>query len=266
MLSKSSLEEKIGLHVTTDVYNSVVSTLGNYADLPKDLYQASHHPHIPIYAEIFSLTYKGCAAWSKLIQKKKTLNMINTEAKMAELFDIQVSEERWKIAYKRNRDIKYGNNIRWLNMQILRGALATNRFLFKAKIRNSDACSFCGAESETIEHLFWSCPTVNRFYNEAELNLATFNCSTEMNFCIGNKFFKEIMLLGECRENVPGEIPYLLDQLKRHVWICRCRGILPSWASFFNMLKREIKLDMNLLPKYPDMAWLGGLRFRTGIG
>ena len=188
------------------------------------------------------------------------------ENKMAEQFGLPLTEDRWKSAYRYNKGIRYGNNIRWLNMQIVRGALATNIFLMKAKKRNSDVCSFCDTASETIEHLFWSCPTVNQFYQRSEDNLALLGCGTDFVFNVGNRFFKELVLLGDNRDNIPGEIPYLIDQLKRHVWVCRCRGTVPSWTSFLNSLKKEVKLDQVLIKKHPEMIWLCGLENRLGIG
>ena len=263
---KRDMEGQFGVRIPQDIYDTVRSKLENYADLPKDLYPVSYNPHIPIYAEIFSLTSKGCAAWSKLVHKKRTCNMVKMENKMAEQFGLPLTEDRWKSAYRYNKGIRYGNNIRWLNMQIVRGALATNLFLMKAKKRNSDVCSFCNTASETIEHLFWSCPTVNQFYQRSEDNLALLGCGTDFVFNVGNRFFKELVLLGDNRDNIPGEIPYLIDQLKRHVWVCRCRGTVPSWTSFLNSLKKEVKLDQVLIKKHPEMIWLCGLENRLGIG
>ena len=266
LLSKQQLEYKFGVGIPEETYISVTQAIGNYARLPKDRYHVTYNPHIPIYAEIFSISAKGCAAWSKLIGKKKTANIIRIENKMAERFQLQIDADRWKLAYKLNKGIKYGNNIRWLNMQILRGALATNTFLMKAKIKSSDNCSFCGNAKETIEHLFWSCPTVNRFYQHAEQQLAALGLGTDVLFNLGNSFFKEIILLGDGRENIPPEIPYIINQLKRHIWVSRCRGLTPTWPAFFNALKRDIKIDQCLLLKHPDLQWLGVLGFRAGIG
>ena len=151
-------------------------------------------------------------------------------------------------------------------MQILRGALATNQFLMKAKIRNSDKCSFCDNAPETIEHLFWSCPMVNSFYQNSEANLSDLGCGTDLIFNLGGAFFKELLLLGDNRDNIPPEIPYLIDQFKRHVWVCRCRGTVPTWTSFLNSLRKEAKIDQVLIKKHPDMIWLCGLENRLGIG
>ena len=125
---------------------------------------------------------------------------------------------------------------------------------------------FCGNDPETIEHLFWSCPTVNRFYQHAEQELVSIGCGTDILFAIGNPFFKELILLGDNRENVPQEIPYIINQMKRHVWACRCRGQIPTWASFINTLRREIKIDQCLMLKHYDFLWLGELGFKVGIG
>ena len=266
VLSKRDLETKIDMGISEEIYHSISVAINNYAEIPKDRYRVTSNPHIPLYAEIFSIAPKGCSAWSKLISREKTPNITRIEGKMADKFQLQIDAERWECAYKSNKELKYGNNIRWLNMQILRGALATNCFLMKSKIKTSDKCSFCGNDPETIEHLFWSCPTVNRFYQHAEQELVNMGCGTDILFAIDNPFFKELILLGDNRENVPQEIPYIINQLKRHVWVCRCRGQIPTWASFINTLKREVKIDQCLMLKYHDLLWLGELGFKVGIG
>jgi len=49
------------------------------------------------------------------------------------------------------------NFLRWFQLRILHNILATNNFLYKIKILNSEKCTFCNNFRETIDHLFWKC-------------------------------------------------------------------------------------------------------------
>ena len=47
--------------------------------------------------------------------------------------------------------------------------LPTNRLRRLTKIRQSDLCSFCDKETETISHLFRECESALRFWNSLSL-------------------------------------------------------------------------------------------------
>nr|XP_006812501.1 PREDICTED: uncharacterized protein LOC100374304 [Saccoglossus kowalevskii] len=49
---------------------------------------------------------------------------------------------------------KYGD----LQWRIVHGAFPTGRFLFKARLNNSDKCPFCD-EVDTLQHIFYDCPS-----------------------------------------------------------------------------------------------------------
>ncbi|KAH3850204.1 hypothetical protein DPMN_092611 [Dreissena polymorpha] len=42
--------------------------------------------------------------------------------------------------------------------------IATNKYLFKCKLSNSNRCDFCGENIETIEHLFGECKHIQPFF------------------------------------------------------------------------------------------------------
>ena len=266
LIPKHIMETKLSVPIPELVYTTVSQKLTHYALLPGERYSVTYNPHMPIHAELFSLSHKGCSQWAKLIHRQRTPNIIANEIKMAEKFDILAGEDRWKEAYRQNKAIKYGNNIRWLNCQIMRGSLATNRYLSKAKIRESDLCTFCKQEPETIEHLFWSCRVVNSFLMQSDNELSVRGLGTDMLFTTTNKYFKEIMLLGDNRPLIPPETPYLIDQIKRFIWISRCRNIFPNWPGFRNFLVREISIDKSLVLRNPELGFLGTLMDRIGIG
>ncbi|KAH3798106.1 hypothetical protein DPMN_151696 [Dreissena polymorpha] len=44
--------------------------------------------------------------------------------------------------------------------------IATNKYLFKCKLSNSNLCDFCSEKIETIEHLFWECKHIQPIGNQ----------------------------------------------------------------------------------------------------
>ncbi|KAH3689727.1 hypothetical protein DPMN_192197 [Dreissena polymorpha] len=44
--------------------------------------------------------------------------------------------------------------------------IATNKYLFKCKLSNSNLCDFCSENIETIEHLFWECKHTQPIWNQ----------------------------------------------------------------------------------------------------
>ena len=48
--------------------------------------------------------------------------------------------------------------------KILNRYLKTNAFLYKIGLIASPSCAFCGAESESLEHLLITCPFANDFW------------------------------------------------------------------------------------------------------
>ena len=51
------------------------------------------------------------------------------------------------------------------NMLTVR-VFATNDFLYKMGIKQSDSCTFCGETTENLVHLLWSCKYSNAFWKD----------------------------------------------------------------------------------------------------
>ena len=57
--------------------------------------------------------------------------------------------------------------------KLLHRRLATNSFLKKIGIKESDLCTFCKTEAETLIHLFWSCGVTSIFWQEFKQWIST---------------------------------------------------------------------------------------------
>ena len=56
--------------------------------------------------------------------------------------------------------------LREFQFKPLHRRIATNDFLYKIGIKQSDSCTFCGEPTENLVHLFWSCKFSNAFWKD----------------------------------------------------------------------------------------------------
>jgi len=100
-------------------------------------------------------------------------------------------EKCFVILKKTTHDTK----LRWLQFKILHFILTTNRSVSKFKIGQDSKCSFCGAYSETIQHLLWTCIHVQLFLEELA-SVIYKKCLHSHKF----KFTQDLLLFGTCRK------------------------------------------------------------------
>ena len=72
--------------------------------------------------------------------------------------------------------------------RLIHRVLVTNKSLKLWKIKESDRCTFCGLECETIKHILWDCMYVNRLW-ETLFNWITDKTNTTITFTV-----KDILL------------------------------------------------------------------------
>ena len=89
------------------------------------------------------------------------------------------------LAFLCTRETKLQN----FQFKLLHRRIATNSYLFKIGIIQSDLCSFCKENSETLVHFFWECPYVRNFWNEVKYWIYSHPCFSTENFsfplCLG---------------------------------------------------------------------------------
>ena len=72
----------------------------------------------------------------------------------------------WKSVYQ--APFKYIKVTKLITFQfkLFHQRLATNDFLKKIGLKQSDICTFCEIEIESIIHLFWSCSVTSSFWRD----------------------------------------------------------------------------------------------------
>jgi hypothetical protein len=135
----------------------------------------------------------------------------------------------WKnilhVCHKTTRDCQ----LKWFQLRLIYRILPTNRYLFFRKVVDSQACSFCGSENETIVHLLWHCRYVENFWKEFE-DLLIRNCECMLHF----HFNEELVLFGVSEHIYTDNVLDLIILLaKYYIYQCKLKCVKPSVTFFF---------------------------------
>ena len=70
----------------------------------------------------------------------------------------------WPAIYSSLKNSTSDTRLKWFQYRILHRVLTTNDYLYKRKVIDSDRCTFCKIEKETISHLLWNCTYTETFW------------------------------------------------------------------------------------------------------
>ena len=70
----------------------------------------------------------------------------------------------WPAVYSSLKNSSSDTKHKWFQYRILRRVLTTNDYLYKRKVIDTDRCTFCKTEKETIRHLLWDCTYTETFW------------------------------------------------------------------------------------------------------
>ena len=160
--------------------------------------------------------------------------MVAREQKWHTELDNTFSVFLWGKARKLWASINYENPLKWLQFQILRNSLQTNKIVSHFIPTVSPECQFCLLTSETISHLYWFCPIVRQFLNDS----FTFISSSDLNF----KPTQEQFIFGFINESFNTPANYLTLLLKKFIWK--------------NKFKNEINLSQVGFKNYLFLSWV----------
>ena len=146
-------------------YEGLISTIRKYINkikiIPHSLNRiGAFHSYL---IEIIMHNSKGCRMIYDYMTKKEiypnSLNRWKNEQMEVTNFKF---EKIYSIPYKVTKDPK----LLWLQCRINHRILGTNYLLTKMKILNSNKCTFCNNNPETIEHIFWTCDKIQEFWSQ----------------------------------------------------------------------------------------------------
>ena len=205
------------------------------------------HPSKPLLIDIILSTKKGCSAYYKILMKNRTpSNKIGIrEQKWHTELNSVFSVHFWEKARKLCTSIKNENPLKWLQYQIIRNSLQTNLIVSHFINNIGPECYYCQLSNETISHIYWFCPIVNRFLEE----VFEFITSSGIDF----KPTKLQFLFGYLEESFNTPRNYLTLVVKKYIWNCKFKternlsivGFKNFLVYFLNDLKKMYEFTNN---------------------
>ena len=123
----------------------------------------------------------------------------------------------------------------WLQTRIVHRIIATNSLLFKMKLTDTNLCTFCGTDVETITHLFYECRYTKTLISRIIGIINNFDRNVQIN--------SSILLLGSSAPNIKLDI--LLLEIKKYIYFCRNKLSKPSINGLKNHLITNLDIYKN---------------------
>ena len=144
----------------------------------------------------------------------------------------------WNMLFKRLHTISLDNKLKWLQIRIFYRIIPTNRLLKLQRIKESELCTFCQGQTETIQHLFWACIHVNAFWQRIEDRIKD-TCATQIH-C---NFSERLVILG-CEGNVQDIVLELIILYGKYfIYLHKLQDTIPTFCLFMHFLKSKIQLE-----------------------
>ena len=160
---------------------------------------------------------KGSGWWVKSLKFNENIlkNVRKRENKWREkLSDNSLDRKFWNDQYKMVHKISFDNKIQMTQFQIMKGNLKTNYVVHKFKTFVPEECTFCNANIETIEHLFFNCPETTTFIRNINRYLPTWTMGQ------GFTNIKDFLFISTMKKLNIRETFKLLT--KYYIWRTRC--------------------------------------------
>ena len=145
----------------------------------------------------------------------------------------------WKKCYikiQKMHEVK----LKWFQIRVINRILATNIVLKEIGVVNSNICSLCSKEKDTIVHCLWDCEHSKSFWHELEDFLHTY-CHNTNNL----QFSQNLVIFNTCANFKSDYVfDFILIFAKYYVYQCRQEKVKPSLTSFRRKLKYRYQTEV----------------------
>ena len=124
---------------------------------------------------LFNVGKESCSRKFYLELNKTESDVPLCKIKWNNEFDYLSQKDHWKVLYKICFQSLSDNSSVWFQYHILYMILGTNEYLNKLKISDSNLCSLCGNQSESIRYLFSYCIESNELWINVKNWIKKFN-------------------------------------------------------------------------------------------
>ena len=153
-LSYEEFQNKYGLKACPLAFGGIIATLKNLRKRFKENIDSPEKDEIEPFIKIFLKAKKPSNLTYKILVATKSEAPETSQAKWHEDCDLEKGEFDWKRAFQSTKICTKSTKLIIFQFKFLHRRLPTNSFLYKINVKDSDRCSFCEKETETLLHLF----------------------------------------------------------------------------------------------------------------
>ena len=128
--------------------------------------------------------------------------------------------------------------LKYFQFKFIHRILGTNRLLCLMGKVDTDLCTFCRIETESLEHLFWSCHVTSSFLLDCEFKFF----GRQFIFSRRDLFFGRLYARYD-------PLNFFILHCKYYIYNCKLNNSVPDCNSFFHKMKFIIKVEKHIALK-----------------
>lgn len=230
ILSREEIKRQYRIAMTFLCYESLVRSLPY--SVKNTIHTSFQRPNIPFKVQLFlnkTRSSKYCySLFVNALRKKFEASDANIKQKWNR--DIGLHIEGSLLHVKRATKSAY---LIYLHYRIINRIVATNKYLHAIQKADSNMCTFCTRDVETVTHLFWQCPTTRTFINNIDTQLYS-QYQVHFQHSIHTWFFPQ----------ETNELQTLLITLTKSViYKARNAGERPELSHWLNLVRAEAQKE-----------------------
>ena len=240
-LSYEEFQNKYGLKACPLAFGGIIATLKNLRKRFKENIDSPEKDEIEPFIKIFLKAKKPSNLTYKILVATKSEAPETSQAKWHEDCDLEKGEFDWKRAFQSTKICTKSTKLIIFQFKFLHRRLPTNSFLYKINVKDSDRCSFCEKETETLLHRFWHCNQTTRFWESFFKWLQTSLCTQK-----GNKLDMTIALgLKPDTSNAKLQINFSCLMSRYCIWVCKLKNEIPNLSHFLHLMNKSYEIEKN---------------------
>jgi hypothetical protein len=164
-----------------------------------------------------------------------------SKEKWEDILQTQFTDGDWSDINQRAYQCTIETKARMFQYKIIHRFLATNSYLCKVKIKNSDRCDHCGNGSETLVHLFWECQ-----YYAKQIWIDLRNWLIPV-YDISQFFNAQNIILGVKLDTHHRLINHIILVAKWHLYASKYIQCKPVFTTLLKQIKKQYNIEKSII-------------------
>lgn len=233
LLTLHEFNERYNINVNFLVFNCCKMAIKEYLKNFNFIIDNNECNLFPIAIETLLSVKKGTRLLYDILMENKS--MPNCCQKWSTKVSENIQWDKVFLGIHKIQDVK----IKWFQMRIVHRIIGTNVVLKEMGVKENSNCNFCFECKDDIDHIFWHCVSIRRFWCQIEEMLKT-KCLT----CYRMKLSQCLILFGIDPQIKTDPVLDLIILLgKMHIYKCKLDNSFPTIQSFEKTLKARYIIE-----------------------